>query len=60
MGYFMDNSKEETPYIRCPLHTIIKLTPTAYGEQQAAIVTIHTGGIFLSLYYENVYELVLE
>ena len=28
----MDMSKEEIPYIKVPLHTIIKLTPTAHSE----------------------------
>ena len=23
---------EELPYIKCPLHTVLKLTPTAYCE----------------------------
>lgn len=23
---------EEMPYLRCPLHTVLKLTPVAYGE----------------------------
>lgn len=25
-------STEELPYIKCPLHTVLKLTPMAYGE----------------------------
>uniref|UniRef100_A0A4D5RA22 6-phosphofructo-2-kinase/fructose-2, 6-bisphosphatase 2 n=1 Tax=Scolopendra viridis TaxID=118503 RepID=A0A4D5RA22_SCOVI len=31
LAYFLDNSSEELPYIRVPLHTVIKLTPVAYG-----------------------------
>ena len=23
---------DELPYLRCPLHTVLKLTPVAYGE----------------------------
>ena len=23
---------DELPYLKCPLHTVIKLTPVAYGE----------------------------
>lgn len=23
---------EEMPYLKCPLHTVLKLTPVAYGE----------------------------
>lgn len=32
LGYFMDLSKDEIPYIKCPLHTIVKLTPKAHGK----------------------------
>ncbi|XP_031793128.1 6-phosphofructo-2-kinase/fructose-2,6-bisphosphatase 2 isoform X2 [Sarcophilus harrisii] len=31
LAYFLDNSADELPYLRCPLHTIFKLTPVAYG-----------------------------
>ncbi|XP_071810154.1 6-phosphofructo-2-kinase/fructose-2,6-bisphosphatase 1-like isoform X2 [Asterias amurensis] len=31
LAYFLDKSSEELPYLRCPLHTVIKLTPVAYG-----------------------------
>ena len=31
VGYFMDLPKEEIPYIKVPLHTIVKLTPTAHS-----------------------------
>lgn len=33
LGYFMDIPTEEIPYIKVPLHTIIKLTPTAHSEE---------------------------
>lgn len=33
LAYFLDNSLDELPYIRVPLHTLIKLTPVAYGCQ---------------------------
>uniref|UniRef100_A0A8C9FN14 6-phosphofructo-2-kinase/fructose-2,6-biphosphatase 1 n=1 Tax=Pavo cristatus TaxID=9049 RepID=A0A8C9FN14_PAVCR len=32
LAYFLDKSSEELPYLRCPLHTVLKLTPVAYGE----------------------------
>jgi 6-phosphofructo-2-kinase/fructose-2,6-biphosphatase 2 len=32
VAYFMDNTEEELPYIKVPLHTIVKLTPVAYGK----------------------------
>ncbi|XP_065155938.1 6-phosphofructo-2-kinase/fructose-2,6-bisphosphatase isoform X3 [Atheta coriaria] len=31
LAYFLDKSADELPYLRVPLHTIIKLTPVAYG-----------------------------
>lgn len=31
LTYFQNKSKEELPYIKVPLHTIMKLTPVAYG-----------------------------
>ncbi|CAL4068421.1 unnamed protein product [Meganyctiphanes norvegica] len=31
LGYFFNKSTDEIPYIKVPLHTIIKLTPIAYG-----------------------------
>ena len=31
MGLFLFFS-EEMPYLKCPLHTVLKLTPVAYGE----------------------------
>ncbi|CAH8871945.1 unnamed protein product [Trichobilharzia szidati] len=30
LAYFEDKDKDELPYIRVPLHTVFKLTPTAY------------------------------
>ncbi|XP_054114402.1 6-phosphofructo-2-kinase/fructose-2,6-bisphosphatase 3 isoform X4 [Callithrix jacchus] len=31
LAYFLDKSAEEMPYLKCPLHTVLKLTPVAYG-----------------------------
>lgn len=31
LAYFLDNSSSALPYIRCPLHQVVKLTPIAYG-----------------------------
>lgn len=30
-GYFLNYTSAELPYLKIPLHTIIKLTPKAYG-----------------------------
>lgn len=29
---------EELPYLKCPLHTVLKLTPVAYGETSASVL----------------------
>ncbi|XP_039297021.1 6-phosphofructo-2-kinase/fructose-2,6-bisphosphatase-like isoform X2 [Nilaparvata lugens] len=31
LAYFLDKSADELPYLHVPLHTVIKLTPVAYG-----------------------------
>ncbi|XP_056604562.1 6-phosphofructo-2-kinase/fructose-2,6-bisphosphatase 3 isoform X2 [Triplophysa dalaica] len=31
LAYFLDKSADEMPYLKCPLHTVLKLTPMAYG-----------------------------
>ncbi|XP_055249585.1 6-phosphofructo-2-kinase/fructose-2,6-bisphosphatase 1 isoform X5 [Moschus berezovskii] len=31
LAYFLDKSSDELPYLQCPLHTVLKLTPVAYG-----------------------------
>ncbi|XP_053656077.2 6-phosphofructo-2-kinase/fructose-2,6-bisphosphatase isoform X3 [Cherax quadricarinatus] len=31
LAYFLDKPSDELPYIEVPLHTVIKLTPVAYG-----------------------------
>ncbi|XP_024862389.1 6-phosphofructo-2-kinase/fructose-2,6-bisphosphatase 1 isoform X3 [Kryptolebias marmoratus] len=31
LAYFLDKAGDELPYLRCPLHTVLKLTPVAYG-----------------------------
>lgn len=31
LGYFLNRSSAEIPYLYFPLHTLLKLTPTAYG-----------------------------
>ena len=36
-AYFLNLPKESLPYIHIPLHTIIKLTPKAYGCEESFI-----------------------
>ncbi|KAG8128253.1 hypothetical protein E2320_015158 [Naja naja] len=31
LAYFLDKPAEQLPYLKCPLHTVLKLTPVAYG-----------------------------
>uniref|UniRef100_A0A7N8Y7K9 6-phosphofructo-2-kinase/fructose-2,6-biphosphatase 4b n=1 Tax=Mastacembelus armatus TaxID=205130 RepID=A0A7N8Y7K9_9TELE len=31
LAYFLDKTADELPYLDCPLHTVLKLTPVAYG-----------------------------
>ncbi|KAJ3586261.1 hypothetical protein NHX12_012661 [Muraenolepis orangiensis] len=31
LAYFLDKPAGDLPYLRCPLHTVLKLTPIAYG-----------------------------
>ncbi|XP_043932395.1 6-phosphofructo-2-kinase/fructose-2,6-bisphosphatase 2 isoform X2 [Protopterus annectens] len=38
LAYFLDKSADELPYLKCPLHSVIKLTPVAYG---CKVETIH-------------------
>ncbi|KAH1188004.1 hypothetical protein KIL84_012392 [Mauremys mutica] len=37
LAYFLDKSADELPYLKCPLHTVLKLTPVAYGCQVESI-----------------------
>uniref|UniRef100_A0A673J961 6-phosphofructo-2-kinase/fructose-2,6-bisphosphatase-like n=1 Tax=Sinocyclocheilus rhinocerous TaxID=307959 RepID=A0A673J961_9TELE len=32
LAYFLDKTSDELPYLKCPLHTVMKLTPVAYGQ----------------------------
>ncbi|CAK8688827.1 unnamed protein product [Clavelina lepadiformis] len=31
LAYYFNETSDSLPYIRCPLHTVVKLTPVAYG-----------------------------
>ncbi|XP_045773112.1 6-phosphofructo-2-kinase/fructose-2,6-bisphosphatase isoform X2 [Maniola jurtina] len=37
LAYFLDKSAEDLPYLHVPLHTVIKLTPVAYGCREEHI-----------------------
>ena len=43
MAYFLDKPQHELPYIKVPLHTIVKLTPVAYGKYSQG-AGFHRGG----------------
>ncbi|KAI4873081.1 hypothetical protein NFI96_019298 [Prochilodus magdalenae] len=34
LAYFLDKSADDLPYLKCPLHVVLKLTPVAYGPPQ--------------------------
>ncbi|XP_010873488.1 6-phosphofructo-2-kinase/fructose-2,6-bisphosphatase 1 isoform X1 [Esox lucius] len=31
LAYLLDKTSDELPYLKCPLHTVLRLTPVAYG-----------------------------
>ncbi|XP_069499666.1 6-phosphofructo-2-kinase/fructose-2,6-bisphosphatase 4 isoform X5 [Ambystoma mexicanum] len=37
LAYFLDKTAEQLPYLKCPLHTVLQLTPVAYGCKVDAI-----------------------
>ena len=37
LAYFMDKDRDELPYIPVPLHTVVKLSPVAYGCRAESI-----------------------
>ncbi|XP_041050621.1 6-phosphofructo-2-kinase/fructose-2,6-bisphosphatase 2-like isoform X3 [Carcharodon carcharias] len=37
IAYFMDKGADELPYLKCPLHTVLKLTPVAYGCKMESV-----------------------
>jgi len=37
LAYFLDKTSDELPYLKVPLHTVIKLKPLAYGCQMEEI-----------------------
>ena len=41
LAYFLDQDHKDLPYIRAPLHTVMKLTPVAYGEPSSDIEFDH-------------------
>lgn len=41
MSKRVSSVSEELPYLKCPLHTVLKLTPVAYGEcDRRAVATV--------------------
>jgi 6-phosphofructo-2-kinase / fructose-2,6-biphosphatase 2 len=49
-AYFHNLPHADLPYIKIPLHTVIKLTPKAYGcdEERSAGLSTHRGGCLLT------------
>ncbi|KAI1305859.1 6-phosphofructo-2-kinase/fructose-2,6-bisphosphatase 1 [Halotydeus destructor] len=42
LAYFLDKSSDKLPYMKFPLHSILKLTPVAYGcEVEEIVIPIH-------------------
>ena len=41
LAYYLNENSENLPYLQCPLHTVIKLTPVAYGceKEEFPLVT---------------------
>ncbi|XP_048467956.1 6-phosphofructo-2-kinase/fructose-2,6-bisphosphatase 2 isoform X4 [Rhincodon typus] len=37
IAYFMDKGADQLPYLKCPLHTVLKLTPVAYGCKMESV-----------------------
>lgn len=42
---FVLRSTEDLPYMKCPLHTVLKLTPVAYGRSSPGNVTVATTNV---------------
>lgn len=38
--FFFFRTTEDLPYMKCPLHTVLKLTPVAYGKSLPENVTV--------------------
>lgn len=60
-AYFLDLPQADLPYIKIPLHTVIKLTPKAYGcdEERCAICSHCYKHCLLTLIAATHYLLVL-
>uniref|UniRef100_A0AAR2KS03 6-phosphofructo-2-kinase domain-containing protein n=1 Tax=Pygocentrus nattereri TaxID=42514 RepID=A0AAR2KS03_PYGNA len=41
LAYFLDKTAEELPYLKCPLHSVLKLTPVAYGNDMPFFLPSH-------------------
>lgn len=52
-AYLHGLSQDELPYIKIPLHTVIKLTPKAFGCEEVSLVSI---ALILNCVFEKVTE----
>jgi len=51
---------EELPYLKCPLHTVLKLTPVAYGEKLTSLTqtfAVHVNIVLLYIYPKRKFEI---
>ncbi|XP_034028746.1 6-phosphofructo-2-kinase/fructose-2,6-bisphosphatase 2-like isoform X2 [Thalassophryne amazonica] len=42
LAYFLDKSAEDLPYIKCPLHKVLKLSPVAYEVFDLKVDAVNT------------------
>jgi len=46
---------DDLPYLKCPLHTVMKLTPVAYGGLDSCFLTF--ANIHMEILFTNDFEL---
>ncbi|KAM7404176.1 hypothetical protein PAMP_011547 [Pampus punctatissimus] len=60
LAYFLDKSADELPYLKCPLHTVLKLTPVAYGQSNIHLLPLFHGckveSVFLNIEAVNTHR----
>ncbi|PWA29451.1 hypothetical protein CCH79_00017098 [Gambusia affinis] len=58
LAYFLDKSASELPYLKCPLHTVLKLTPVAYGPSPLPLLLLRckVESVFLNIEAVNTHR----